>query len=70
MRQLVEAHKTVARTARPDQLIPVSQTAPEEIWSSLMPIQKQAVFRTIVLLCRQLMDQRQGSQGEVSDDPV
>ena len=63
MRQLIEAHKTVAGTARPDQLIPVSQTAPEEIWSSLMPIQKQAGFRTIVLLCRQLMDPAPGKPG-------
>lgn len=70
MRLPVEAHKTVPTTARPDQLTPVSQTAPEEIWSLLMPTQKQAVFRAIVLLCRQLVDHRQGSQGEVRDDQV
>lgn len=66
---LTEARRTMPSTTRPVRVTATQQALPEDLWGLLMPTQKQAVFQTVVHMCRQVMENHQNVE-EAHDDQV
>jgi hypothetical protein len=64
----VETQRTVPSTAQSAQETHAPQTSPEDVWNSLLPMQKQVVIQTIVQVCHQLMQYHKCSEKEATDD--
>ena len=52
--------------------IPPAQISSEQVWGALTPVQQQGVFRTIVWVCRSLVNspERGASEREARHEPA
>lgn len=65
---LVKTQRTVLLTPQSARETHAPQTSPEDVWNSLLPMQRQAVVQTIVQVCRQLAHHHKHSEKEATDD--
>lgn len=55
MAELFGTRQAIATTTQAESKALKSQTSLEDVWDLLVPTQREAVFQTVVLVCRQLI---------------
>lgn len=64
MGELLDTRQAVPTTRQTGLRALKSQTSLEGVWDLLMPTQREAVFQTVVQICRQLMHAHRGDDKE------
>jgi hypothetical protein len=64
MGELFDTYQAIPTTTQAELKALKSQTSLEDVWDLLVPTQREAVFQTVVLVCRQLIHAHRGDKKE------